>query len=195
MKSIKKILSLVLVVLVFSGCTFCLVLSLGGAIGGLAYGIANQFAPTIFIADVYAAIVNVESDEQGLIKDCKEDKTYSYTSLLYDEKGNGKHLAEYTGDLVVTEYDSSAKTIKINGVLSIDKDKIKEEFFKSFPGQKECSDYAGAITDGVLKVLWKDATGSDKTESIDTEDWGTGELLKVTNVGDILKSKFGKKNN
>ena len=83
MKKTFKVCALFLIVFL-SGCSLCLALGVIGAIGGLAYAVGNSYAPVVFVADAYGAVV-VKAQTDGL----KEG-----TLPFKDDGGNGKRSFE-----------------------------------------------------------------------------------------------------
>lgn len=143
MKKRFKLLTVLLIVLL-SSCTLCLAAGVLGAIGGLAYAVGNSYAPVVFVADAYGAVV-VQAKADGI----KAGEIDFKDATSQKEVTDSDPLGKYNGTLTFETTDDG-KTYTINGTLKLSG--INEDLKKAFTTIKGLQEPVDVIFDNIVMI-------------------------------------------
>lgn len=143
MKKRFKLLTVLLIVLL-SSCTLCLAVGVLGAIGGLAYAVGNSYAPVVFVADAYGAVV-VKAKTDGI----KAGDIVFKDAVSQKEVTDSDPLGKYNGTLNFATTDDG-KTYTVNGTLKLSG--INEDLKKAFTTIKDLTEPVDVIFDNIVMI-------------------------------------------
>lgn len=143
MKKTFKICALFLIVFL-SGCSLCLAMGVIGAIGGLAYAVGNSYAPVVFVADAYGAVV-VKAQADGL-----KEGALSFKDAVSQKDVTGSDpVGRYNGDLTLTTTDGGSN-YTMNGTLKLSG--INEDLKTAFTTIKDLKEPVDVIFENVVII-------------------------------------------
>ena len=143
MKKTFKICALFLIVFL-SACSLCLALGVIGAIGGLAYAVGDSYAPVVFVADAYGAVV-VKAQTDGL----KEGALPFKDAVSQKDVTDSDPVGRYNGDLTLTTTDGGSN-YTMNGTLKLSG--INEDLKTAFTTIKDLKEPVDIIFENVVII-------------------------------------------
>lgn len=143
MKKRFKLLAVLLIVLL-SSCTLCLAVGVLGAIGGLAYAVGNAYAPVVFVADAYGAVV-VKAKAEGI----KAGDVVYQDAVSQKEVTDSDPLGKYNGTLTFETTDGG-KTYTVNGTLKLSG--INEDLKTAFTTVKDLQEPVDVIFENIVMI-------------------------------------------